>query len=108
MHNLKNEALTITKNAFIAAKIAQKLDAITKNKILQEVKNQILQQQENIIKFNQIDIKNAIDNGIDQAKIDRLKLDANKIQAIAASIDEIILKDDPVGKVILKPIALMA
>ena len=102
MHNLKNEALTITKNAFIAAKIAQKLDAITKNKVLQEVKNQILQQQENIIKFNQIDIKNAIDNGIDQAKIDRLKLDTNKIQAIAASIDEIILKDDPVGKVIFE------
>lgn len=75
------------------------LSAEIKNKILTQVAKKIRAQKNNIIAANKIDLENGEKNNIGSAKLDRLKLDENRIEGIAKAIDEIILLEDPVGKI---------
>ena len=51
-----------------------------------------------ILSANQIDIQAAKENGKDEAFIDRLALDENRLQGICNTLAEIKLFEDPVGK----------
>ena len=51
-----------------------------------------------ILLANQIDIQAAKENGKDEAFIDRLALDENRLQGICNTLAEIKLFEDPVGK----------
>jgi glutamate-5-semialdehyde dehydrogenase len=75
------------------------LSSEIKNKILAKIAQKIRAQKNEIIAANKIDLENGEKNNIGNAKLDRLKLDENRIEAIAKSIDEIILLEDPVGKI---------
>ena len=71
-----------------------------KYEILLAVANEIAKNTQNIIKANQIDIAFAQENNLDDAKIDRLKLTAERISTISSSIIEIANLNDPVGKIL--------
>ncbi len=75
------------------------LDSSIKNQILTKVAQDLRLQSGDIIKANNIDLDNGKKNNIGAAKLDRLALDKKRIQAIAKSVDDIVLLDDPVGKI---------
>jgi len=71
-----------------------------KSQILLTVADEILKNQQNIIQANQIDLDFAQKNNLEAAKIDRLKLTKERIEAIANSVIEIANLEDPVGKIL--------
>ena len=50
-----------------------------------------------ILAANGEDLRNAADNGVPDTMLDRLKLDAKRVESIASSIRDIAQLDDPVG-----------
>lgn len=69
-----------------------------KNDILMQVAKAIKEDMEKILSANENDIKNARENGMSEAMIDRLSLSESKIDAIVNAIGKVIDLDDPVGK----------
>ena len=55
---------------------------------------------EKIIKANAIDLENGKAAGLSPALLDRLSLDAGRIEAMADGADKIALMDDPVGRIL--------
>ena len=53
---------------------------------------------ENILKINEIDVKNAKENGVKAAFIDRLTLTPDRIKGMAQGLEEIAALNDPVGE----------
>jgi glutamate-5-semialdehyde dehydrogenase len=97
---MSEEIIQICKSVKEAANCLANLDSATKNKILLEVANNIKTNSKKIIKANNIDIKFAKENNLSAAKLDRLLLDENRLEALAASVASIAKLNDPVGKII--------
>lgn len=70
----------------------------TKNKALLDLAELILENKVQIIEQNKIDLENA--GNIDPTLIDRLKVDAKKVDGMAASVKDVITHEDPQGKVL--------
>ena len=54
-----------------------------------------------IVKANEVDIAAGVENGMSESLLDRLRLDDDRVEAIAASVGTIIDLDDPVGNVVV-------
>ena len=72
-----------------------------KNDILARIAKAIKEDMEKILFANGTDIKNARENGMSEAMIDRLSLSESKIDAIVNAIGKVIALDDPIGKEIV-------
>lgn len=70
-----------------------------KNKALSYIKEELLKNKAEIIAANEKDINAAKDNGIKDSMVDRLRLDFDRIDAMAAAIDKVIGLPDPAGLV---------
>lgn len=77
--------------------IAQ-LSTKIKNQILLKSAKALLDNMENILKINEIDVKNAKENGVKAAFIDRLTLTPDRIKGMAQGLEEIAALNDPVGE----------
>ncbi|WP_101473492.1 glutamate-5-semialdehyde dehydrogenase [Fusobacterium sp.] len=77
--------------------IAQ-LSTKIKNQILLKSAKALLDNMENILKINEIDVKNAKENGVKAAFIDRLTLTPDRIKGMAQGLEEITALNDPVGE----------
>lgn len=86
------------------AKNAEKILMVTgteeKNRILNNIADALIQNTEKIIKANDIDIQNGKNNGMANSLLDRLKLDAKRIEGMAKGVRDIAMLPDPVGKVL--------
>jgi len=76
------------------------LDPASKRRILQEMSEEILNRSEDILSANEKDIEQGRESGLSEAMMDRLLLDAKRIEAISRSLDEIALLKEPVGRVL--------
>ncbi len=95
----------IGKKAKDAAAISGKLSANEKNAILEEAAKSLLNCKDNILKENELDIKDAIENGIRGAFIDRLTLTEKRIEAMAEGLRKVAAMTDPIGEVVyMKPL----
>ncbi len=72
----------------------------TKNKALSAIAEALEKNSDYIIFQNEADILAAREKGMSEAMIDRLSLDKKRIKAIADAARELIMSEDPVGKVI--------
>ena len=54
-----------------------------------------------IIKANEADIALGVENGMSEGLLDRLRLDEERIEAIASSVETVIDLDDPVGNIVV-------
>ena len=100
MKEIKTKVEKICIDAKKATESLANLDTSIKNKILNEVIKLLKKNTPKIIKSNQKDLRNAKENNLSLAKIDRLTLDEARINAIINSIKEIIKLPDPVGKIL--------
>jgi len=86
-----------------AAKAASRrlayLSAEVKNKALHNVSNDLLAKQEKILAANQIDYHEAHTSGMNAAMLDRLMLDASRLEGIARDVLAVAALPDPVGEV---------
>lgn len=82
-----------------AAPVLATLSAAKKQALLQAIAAQLREQQPHIVQANQQDLHNAKQNGLSQAMLDRLVLDASAIQALACAVEQIAAQPDPVGSV---------
>ncbi len=86
-------------NARKAAQILALMPADRKSAALTAMAKHIRLSASDIINANQTDIIGANHKGLSPAMIDRLKLDKNRVEAIAGSLESIAQMDDPVGLV---------
>lgn len=82
-----------------AAKLMGLADAQQKNQALTTLAALLHEKQDEILAANQLDIDFARGEGLADALIDRLTLNAERIQALVQSIETIKKLDDPIGKV---------
>lgn len=80
--------------------VANLLTTEDKNRILLECSNALIDNKELIKKINSEDVKNAKNNGMKQAFIDRLTLTDTRINSMAQGLREIISLADPVGEIL--------
>lgn len=72
----------------------------TKNKALSAIAEALNEKCGYIISQNRIDIENAKQKGMSDSMIDRLSLNESRIKGIADAVKELVMAEDPVGKVI--------
>jgi len=102
------EAMDIENNSYIdkmcagaqfASKSISTLTTIEKNLILHKIAEKLREKKDLIIQENDKDLSDAKKNGVSSAFYDRLLLDEKRIEAMAASVDEIAMLEDPIGKI---------
>lgn len=74
------------------------LGALQKNALLNAIKQQLLADQAEIIAANQQDMDAAKANGLNEAMLDRLLLNEQRLAAICNDIDTVAALPDPVGE----------
>ena len=72
---------------------------LEKNNALAAISKALIENKELIIAENAKDIAAAKENGMSEAKQDRLKLDEKRIADMAKCVDELIAMNDPIGQV---------
>lgn len=88
---------TMGKEAKAAAKLLRKVKTADKNQALLAMAESLLDNQATIMDANMIDIKQAIENGLTKPMIERLTLNAERIQGMVDSIEQIASLPDPIG-----------
>ncbi len=71
-----------------------------KNKILQAIATALRENSEKIVSANAIDLENGKNNGMTPAFLDRLMLNAERVEGMAQGVEDVISLPDPVGKVL--------
>lgn len=90
----------IGENARDAAFILKNASTNIKNNALLRMADELEKQSEKIISENRRDLENAAKNNLEQAKIDRLVLNQDKIHTIAEGLREVAAQADPINEVI--------
>ena len=76
------------------------LDTARRNAILVSMAEQIEADEKKILAANAIDVAAAQEKGLTSAMIDRLRLDAKRVSAIAEALRDVAKLPDPVGEII--------
>ncbi|MCM1528496.1 MAG: glutamate-5-semialdehyde dehydrogenase [Alistipes sp.] len=92
--------LELGKKAKAAEAVISTASTKVKNAALAAISKALTDNTELIITENAKDIQAARENGMTEAKQDRLKLDEKRIAGMARGVDELIALNDPVGQVI--------
>lgn len=88
------------KNAKIASQSLVKLGTAEKNRILNLVAKALLDETDFILQENVRDVEKAQENGILPVMVDRLRLDAKRIEGIVEGVRQVADLQDPIGQVV--------
>lgn len=88
------------KNAKIASQSLVKLGTAEKNRILNLVAKALLDETDFILQENVRDIEKAQENDISPVMLDRLRLDAKRIEGIVEGVRQVADLQDPIGQVV--------
>ena len=86
--------------AKVASKTLVTASSELKNKALKAIANALINHSADIIAANEKDLENAKQNGMSEAIIDRLKLNADRIKGMADGVLALCDLEDPIGKVL--------
>lgn len=82
-----------------AARSLALLSTQTKNHVLQQMAQKLRQNQQVILTANQRDLDQAQVNGVKETMLDRLRLTAERIEAMAQGLEQVAALPDPIGEV---------
>ncbi|MDG2395209.1 glutamate-5-semialdehyde dehydrogenase [Candidatus Thioglobus sp.] len=99
MGSIKNIITNLGKNAKIAAKSLRRTTTQAKNNALLNIASQINSNRNNILSANKKDLDNGKNKGLDNALIDRLMLDDQRLDGIIESLNQIANLPDPIGEI---------
>lgn len=88
------------KNAKIASQSLVKLGTAEKNVVLGQVAEALLAETDFVLQENTRDVEKARENGISPVMVDRLKLDAKRIEGIVEGVRQVADLQDPIGQVV--------
>jgi glutamate-5-semialdehyde dehydrogenase len=97
---LAEQMTAIGQAARAAADVLTRVSSTAKDAVLREAANTLRSRARRILEANALDVADATRRGLSSAMIDRLKLDEQRIEAMAAGVDAIADFRDPVGEVI--------
>lgn len=89
----------ICSGAQTASKSISTMTTLQKNSILKKIAERLRENTALIIQENDKDLLDAKKNGLSSAFYDRLLLDEKRIEAMAVSVEEIAMLEDPIGKI---------
>lgn len=95
-----NEVIEKGKRAKIASYETNIKNTSEKNEALQSIAKQLLIDSQFIISENEKDITSGKENGLDDATLDRILLNEERIQAMSDAILQLVDLEDPVGEVL--------
>lgn len=88
------------KEAKEASRVLMTISGAEKKRILLEMAQGLRDNTEALIKANALDMKAGEESNLSSALMDRLLLDAKRIEAMAVAIEEIAALKDPVGRIL--------
>ena len=88
------------KEAKESSRVLSALSGREKNRILKEMAQALRDNTSDLVKANALDMADGEKNNLSSALMDRLLLDASRIDAMAVAIEEIAALKDPVGKIL--------
>ncbi|MCF2574446.1 glutamate-5-semialdehyde dehydrogenase [Brevibacterium sp. UCMA 11754] len=91
----------VVRNAKSAAAHLATSSTAEKDAGLRAIADALRENSDRIVKANEVDIAAGIDNGMNEGLLDRLRLDHDRIEAMATSVGTVIDLDDPVGNVVV-------
>ena len=94
------DLIEIGKRAKAAAHRLAIMPTIKKNEALKAVASALVANSAAIIAANEIDVKNAKENGMSEALLDRLSVNETRVKAMADGILQVAELKDPVGEVL--------
>jgi glutamate-5-semialdehyde dehydrogenase len=89
----------LCRGAKAASRVIANYTTVEKNNILRKIAADLKKKADYIIAENKKDLKNAEKEGVSKALYDRLLLNTERIGGMAASIEEIAMLEDPVGRI---------
>ncbi len=98
--NIKKAIANQAKDASLAANKLACISTEKKNKALSLLAERLINSTSMILRENDRDIKAARDKDYSAAFVDRLKLSEERIKKMAAALEEVIEREDPVGNII--------
>jgi glutamate-5-semialdehyde dehydrogenase len=98
--DLQAAILDMGRRARAASHELVKLSAEQKNRILRAMAGQLRTDEVEILRANMLDLERARQNGLSAAMIDRLTLDAKRLEVIAKALEEVAELPDPVGELL--------
>jgi glutamate-5-semialdehyde dehydrogenase len=98
--DLQAAILDMGRRARAASHELVKLSTEQKNRILRAMAVQLRVDEAAILRANALDLERARQNGLSAAMIDRLTLDAKRLEAIAKALEEVAELPDPVGELL--------
>src|SRR5262245_13763937 len=99
-NSFRDEAFAIGRRAKQAAGRLAHVSATEKNRVLLKMAGGLLEQQERLLEANRRDLEAARESGVAPALLDRIALNAGRIQAMAKGIQEVVALPDPVREVV--------
>ena len=100
MSDERTQVIEVATKARAAANELRKLSRQEKDAALEAMATALVFHAEVIIKANEIDVAAARQNGTDEAIIDRLTLNRERIEAVATGLRDVAALPDPVGEVV--------
>lgn len=97
---IEAEMVKIGENARDAAFLLKNVSTRLKNSALLRMADELEKCSEKIVEANKKDLENAKNNNLEQAKVDRLVLNQEKIQKITVGLREVASVPDPINEVI--------
>ena len=98
--NIIDSLNDIGRKSLVASNQVKNFTSEEKNNLLIEIAEKINSDKELILNANQKDISIASET-IDKAMLDRLALNSDRVDSIINSINDIVLLEDPINKVII-------
>jgi len=95
---IKDHIYDMGKQAKQASYALANLSSEQKNRILKAMAAELRLASDEIIEANSKDIANGETNGLSSAMLDRLRLDADRIDAIASGVEKVAALPDPIGE----------
>ncbi len=83
-----------------SSRVLNTLSGREKNRILNEMAVALREKSDLLVKANAVDIQNGKVNNLSSALMDRLLLDASRIDAMAKALEDIAALKDPVGRIL--------
>ncbi len=97
--NIKNYMTELGQRARQASRILAKADSNKKNKALLSIADLLESSMKSLLEENNKDLKAGQENGLDDALLDRLALNEERVQAMAEGLRQIAALPDPVGEI---------
>ena len=83
-----------------ASKEVAKLSTADKNVFLQNLADSLIENTDRIISENEKDLANALEHGISEIMVDRLRLNAQRISDMATGLRQVAELPDPIRQVL--------